>query len=524
MAQIMRPHYCSVPGCSNNKKKFPYLSFHDFPVDAELRARWVKAIRRDEGPNFKILRGSTYVCRRHFPPEETHISASGRNTLKKGAVPSRFQWNNWGKGRASMDYDSPDFVPSVFTSTKPIQKKKGKGKRQHKPNVKHEDVLMETESELSEETKTAPTQVPKEEETWTKESETSTELSTSQTTCPSKSSVSFKLPPGISKLDKMSPFVLIKPLHLPAFKQNELDNRSFIVSELGKCEQLKKEKSLICENCGKQFPCQIDFSKHQCDPAKEPHFPCNICDRYFNTSQKLKRHKLLHVRDGRKCTKCGVLFCRRHNHIFFQPKVEPITENVGIDVMAKNRLKQQSVQSQSGVLVMNTQGTIPTTSLLISTAPSPSRSTGLLSKTSEAPPPASGTKTVSAHNVTMYYVPVLLKPISVQPPPPVASADSKPGTSFQLVPPQPDKAVTVRLPHPPPIPELPDSLKLFSPQYLTSALLEVKRNYDYILSYEKERNFHKKDIHVKEENCEWPLTTTDKQVKKKTAYDLEIEI
>uniref|UniRef100_A0A8C1KMD5 THAP domain-containing protein 1 n=1 Tax=Cyprinus carpio TaxID=7962 RepID=A0A8C1KMD5_CYPCA len=90
--------YCSVACCSNSVKKFPYLSFHDFPVDAEIRARWVRAIKRDEGPSFKILHGSTYVCSQHFTPEDISTSASGRTRIKKGATPSRFPWNDWGKG------------------------------------------------------------------------------------------------------------------------------------------------------------------------------------------------------------------------------------------------------------------------------------------------------------------------------------------------------------------------------------------------------------------------------------------
>uniref|UniRef100_A0A3Q2Q6B7 THAP domain-containing protein 1 n=1 Tax=Fundulus heteroclitus TaxID=8078 RepID=A0A3Q2Q6B7_FUNHE len=85
MAQSLRHCYCSVPQCSNNKRKFPYLSFHDFPTDVEIRARWVTAIRRDEGPNFKIRRGCSYVCSQHFSSEETYVSASGRKKLKKGA-------------------------------------------------------------------------------------------------------------------------------------------------------------------------------------------------------------------------------------------------------------------------------------------------------------------------------------------------------------------------------------------------------------------------------------------------------
>ncbi|XP_061584291.1 uncharacterized protein LOC133449172 [Cololabis saira] len=111
MAQSLRHVYCSAPCCSNNKKNFPYLSFHDFPADAEVRARWVRAIRRDEGPNFKILRGSTFVCSQHFSPEDKTISASGRTRIKKGAVPSRFVWNDWGKVNY---YSLPAVTPSVL--------------------------------------------------------------------------------------------------------------------------------------------------------------------------------------------------------------------------------------------------------------------------------------------------------------------------------------------------------------------------------------------------------------------------
>ncbi|KAM9751496.1 uncharacterized protein ACNS7B_008322 [Menidia menidia] len=59
----------------------------------------------------------------------------------------------------------------------------------------------------------------------------------------------------------------------------------------------------------------------------EPSFPCNLCDRVFASAQNLKRHKLLHVRDGRKCPKCGVLFCRRHGRVAVQPKAECKTES-----------------------------------------------------------------------------------------------------------------------------------------------------------------------------------------------------
>ncbi|XP_034555423.1 uncharacterized protein si:cabz01071907.1 [Notolabrus celidotus] len=98
MAQSFRRYYCSVPYCSSNKQKHPYLSFHEFPFHADTSARWVRAIKREEGLSFRVLRGSTYVCSQHFDSEDEVISVSGRIRIKRGAVPSRFHWNDWGRG------------------------------------------------------------------------------------------------------------------------------------------------------------------------------------------------------------------------------------------------------------------------------------------------------------------------------------------------------------------------------------------------------------------------------------------
>uniref|UniRef100_A0A3B4XAE7 THAP domain-containing protein 1 n=1 Tax=Seriola lalandi dorsalis TaxID=1841481 RepID=A0A3B4XAE7_SERLL len=72
----------------------PYLSFHDFPSDDQLRASWVTAIRREEGATFKILRGSTYVCSLHFNNDDIYCTPKGFRRIKRGAVPSKFAWND----------------------------------------------------------------------------------------------------------------------------------------------------------------------------------------------------------------------------------------------------------------------------------------------------------------------------------------------------------------------------------------------------------------------------------------------
>uniref|UniRef100_A0A3Q3GVP5 THAP domain-containing protein 1 n=1 Tax=Labrus bergylta TaxID=56723 RepID=A0A3Q3GVP5_9LABR len=99
MAQSRRKCHCSVPYCSNNKQMHPFLSFHNFPSEDGLRARWVTPIRRDECAMFRILCGSTCVCSLHFDNEEIYSSQKGLRRLKWGVAPSRFVWNDWGRSQ-----------------------------------------------------------------------------------------------------------------------------------------------------------------------------------------------------------------------------------------------------------------------------------------------------------------------------------------------------------------------------------------------------------------------------------------
>uniref|UniRef100_A0A3Q0S1D2 THAP domain-containing protein 1 n=1 Tax=Amphilophus citrinellus TaxID=61819 RepID=A0A3Q0S1D2_AMPCI len=106
--------YCSVPFCSNSKRKQPQLSFHDFPKDKHVRVKWITAIRREESAKFTVQRGSTYVCSQHFRPEELYVRPGGsRVRLMKGSVPSRFVWNNFGSRRETRQ------TPDERASTRP---------------------------------------------------------------------------------------------------------------------------------------------------------------------------------------------------------------------------------------------------------------------------------------------------------------------------------------------------------------------------------------------------------------------
>lgn len=323
---------------------------------------------------------------------------------------------------------------------------------------------------------------------------------TEATPSPRKPSLFFKTSAGILKLDKMSPIVLLKPVVARAGGfQCELCTQNFItVLELVKHKQMHDEekKSFICEICGKHFTGQADFSEHQRVHKDEPAFPCNMCDRVFTTSHNLKRHKLLHVKDGRKCRTCGVLFCRRHNHILFLPQADsvaqseqdsPIIETQNVD---SHLVSENSVQKKCFL------------------KPEP--------KTNLTPPQAASTSTSIGISV-----PVVQKPSSAPCPPPPVPCFSRTWSRFKT--PMSSQHAAFVQPPPPQHVELPASLQLFSPQYLTSALLEVKRNYEYVLG---KPNKVKKEI-VKEEQVELPLISPDeqrvKQVKKeRIAYDLEI--
>ena len=85
--------HCRVYLCQNSSKYNGVLSFFTFPVDEELRRKWVVAIRRD----LLIITPHARVCSRHFKKEDIRepTSQKGRRLLKKGAVPALFEWNNF---------------------------------------------------------------------------------------------------------------------------------------------------------------------------------------------------------------------------------------------------------------------------------------------------------------------------------------------------------------------------------------------------------------------------------------------
>ncbi|KAI8431658.1 hypothetical protein MSG28_016137 [Choristoneura fumiferana] len=77
--------YCAVPGCNSNSKTTDY-TFHRFPNDIILRARWILAVRRP----VRTLGSCPVVCRRHFEASLFSGNQGKRKGLARHAVPTLF--------------------------------------------------------------------------------------------------------------------------------------------------------------------------------------------------------------------------------------------------------------------------------------------------------------------------------------------------------------------------------------------------------------------------------------------------
>lgn len=82
---------CAAAKCNSRSDNRPDLSFHKFPKDADLKKKWEIKMRRAD-VNFKNI-ANKFCCSAHFLPSDFKQSLTGhRRDLKKGAIPSVFEW------------------------------------------------------------------------------------------------------------------------------------------------------------------------------------------------------------------------------------------------------------------------------------------------------------------------------------------------------------------------------------------------------------------------------------------------
>ena len=78
------PTHCCVPECIKKgyrEEDGSKVSYFQFPIKKMLKKKWIQAIRRDEGKDFKISE-STKVCSRHFRKEYLKKTLAGKICLK----------------------------------------------------------------------------------------------------------------------------------------------------------------------------------------------------------------------------------------------------------------------------------------------------------------------------------------------------------------------------------------------------------------------------------------------------------
>lgn len=300
-----------------------------------------------------------------------------------------------------------------------------------------------------------------------------TEIQLQTTSTPNKASEMTQGSEGLSKLPAMIPILCLKSVFAPqAGYLCELCSQKFsYASELLKHKRLH-ENQVSCEVNEKVSTEQEEFPKQ----APEPSFPCNICDRSFVTSQSLKRHKLLHVKDDRRCPKCGIIFCQLHNHVLFVPlpkneQDSTTEESLLQDTDFNNELSCDELETSVSFTVESEvkQNSFTDASLLGQPGPDAEASAA---QSVVAIKPETTCETLNplpplSHLNIPTEIPLPKLKSLLNPHVPRCFRDDNSADYIQF--------------HLPQNPQLKPHLKIFSPQCLTSALLEVKRNYEYIL-------------------------------------------
>ncbi|ELU03408.1 hypothetical protein CAPTEDRAFT_188957 [Capitella teleta] len=118
---------CCVPKCHlSERKKLDFLevnekklSFHCFPSRKgakKQRKAWLIAIRRDEGPKFKVTK-KMVVCSEHFQETDFKFTLTGMRVLKAGVVPSKFAWSKEKKTRQRTDRSAMSSLENVVDTS-----------------------------------------------------------------------------------------------------------------------------------------------------------------------------------------------------------------------------------------------------------------------------------------------------------------------------------------------------------------------------------------------------------------------
>ncbi|XP_068086513.1 THAP domain-containing protein 2-like [Anabrus simplex] len=79
---------CCVRGCNNrsDRHRKTGIGFHRFPKDPDLRARWMKAVKRKNW----VPGVHSVICTKHFSPDQVNATYLSGPKLRANAVPNVF--------------------------------------------------------------------------------------------------------------------------------------------------------------------------------------------------------------------------------------------------------------------------------------------------------------------------------------------------------------------------------------------------------------------------------------------------
>lgn len=180
------------------------------------------------------------------------------------------------------------------------------------------------------------------------------------------------------------------------------------------------------------------------------------------------------------------MFCRRHNHTIFNPTVADVVPKTEDSSASEPEIEERTVEDVQPEVSEQSQTddfkerVLIVTPIQIIAVPSTQR-------------PVCPPKTVQLRPLMPK---VEKEPIEQKQPQTVAPSPSSPAPFSQPT-------------------EFPGFLKMFSPQYLTSALLDVQRNYQYIFSKSKHAETSRQNVKPRQ---------SVQDGKELIAYDIEIEI
>ncbi|XP_077473315.1 uncharacterized protein LOC144086972 [Stigmatopora argus] len=422
-------HACCVRGCSNSsssgaKVKFYRLPTSYRPFQAERRRLWLRALQRvaavvvDEGED----------------DDQDQDQDEGEELWQNARICSA----HFLSGRVSMDPQDVDFVPSVFPTSEELEngeKSDTRGRKRHRTDEGRREEASDGDREPGSSPHSPETaQDSKAEERTSGSPEDGVPPSTPTEPVPLWAS---------SKMAKISPVVVLW--------------------------QMSALPSATPSGGEPQEPASPR-------PVPPPAFPCNMCERRFADAHLLKRHKLLHIKDDRKCARCGALFCRVHRRAPAgadprrSARVRPPTDSDYVPDEARQRVRRPF-------------------------APVPVPEPGYVLEPGEV------VERVEDFETSWNFIPLLASSV-------LAAAPE----------PWPERG------GPGPRPRLPPALRAFSPLYLTSAFLRVERNYRYLLS--KAAKVPGSSEKEAEESLpvEPPPLSPPAAAKRAAAFDLEIAI